>query len=468
MILRLARRTASLVALVLTPVAALAACDDSNAAVQPADRAQTPAIDGGLGADGAPSPSGGGGDRDAAGPQPGDGGSGDAAEPPRDAAPPGDADTSACPAQTQGGVSLSPGTPLSRPLVPNPIVSLGRPVTTTTGGYDATQLFAEPTAKGLSPWQPAAGESVTIDVGTGFHDLLMVWQIDYPDYVSQGAGFGLPYSYAIDVSPDGATWTNVVPETSTSYRSREAKFSFTGQSRVRFTMKASQSGPSFRAMQIFDVSNGTEDTWLVAGMGPSRFVYDDLEAPSFGSLVHGCRSKYYPALINISDLAPSISNFLTAIAAPAKDNWLTLNPDFHFWILTYGLGDVGDAGFASNLEAAVKQLLAAGKVPVLTHVQYVTPGNGGNASATAIAKLNTAIDALVTKYGLLPSPDMFAWFQAHPNELCGAGDTNDPSGFCGESQWNGIQPINVPSRPGVSDTIRLWAAAATAGGAYAN
>jgi hypothetical protein len=203
-------------------------------------------------------------------------------------------------------------------------------------------------------------------------------------------------------------------------------------------------------------------------MGPSRFVYDDLEAPGFGKLVNGCRGKYYPALINISDLAPSISDLVAALDAPAQSNWLTLNPDFHFWILTYGLGDLGDAkAFSSSLESAVKKLQTAGKVPVLTHVQYVTPGNGGNISASSITPLNAAIDALVAKYGLMPSPDMYAWFQAHPNELCTAADTNDPSGFCGESQWNGIQPINAPSRPGVSDTIRLWAAAATAGGAYA-
>jgi hypothetical protein len=447
-------RAVAVVACVL--LALLQACSSTSAS--PEDDAPAPAIDGGTGT----SAEGGGA-------APGsDGGAGDAGSTAHDAAPPGDADTSSCPAQTEAGVTLSSGTSLARALVPNPIVSLGRPVTTTTGGYDATQLFAEPRANAQA-WQPANGESVTIDIGAGPSELLVVWQIDYPDYVSQGAGFGLPYSYAIDVSPDGSSWTSAAGATTTSYRSREMKFSFSGQSRVRFTMKSSGSGTLFRSMKIFDVSNGSEDTWLVAGMGPSRFVYDDLEAPSFGKLVSSCRPKYYPALINISDLSPSISDFVTALDAPAPKNWLLLNPDFHFWILTYGLGDLGNASaFSSSLESAVKKLLAAGRVPVLTHVQYVAPGNGGGISASSITPLNAAIDALVAKYGLMPSPDMYGWFQAHSTELCSAADTNDPSGFCGESQWNGIQPINVPSRPGVSDTIRLWAAAATAAGAYAH
>jgi hypothetical protein len=223
-------------------------------------------------------------------------------------------------------------------------------------------------------------------------------------------------------------------------------------------------------MKIFDVSNGSEDTWLVAGMGPSRFVYDDLEAPGFGHLVNGCRPKYYPALINISDLSSSISDFLTAVQAPAATNWLSLNPDFHFWILTYGLGDLGGAAsdFSSNLESAVKLLIAAGKVPVLTHIQYVAASNGSQIDPTSIPPFNQAIDALVAKYSLLPAPDMYAWFEAHSSELCtSADDSDDPSGFCGESAWDGIEPTNLPSRTGVTDTIRLWAAAAIQGGAYA-
>jgi hypothetical protein len=300
----------------------------------------------------------------------------------------------------------------------------------------------------------------------------MTWEIAYADYAARGSGFGLPHDFQIDVSPDGSTWTNVVPRTTSSYRSREVKFSFAGNSYVRFTQVSTTPGDFtiFTSMKIFDASNGTDDTWLVAGMGPSRFVYGDLQAPGFGHLVNACRPKYYPALINISDVSVSISDFLTAVQAPAATNWLSLNPDFHFWILTYGLGDLGESAsaFSSQLESAVKLLLAAGKVPVLTHIQYVATGNGNNINPASIPPFNQAIDALVAKYGLLPTPDMYAWFQAHPTELCSsADDTHDSSGFCSESAWDGIEPTNLPSRTGVTDTIRLWAAATMTGGIYA-
>ena len=114
------------------------------------------------------------------------------------------------------------------------------------------------------------------------------------------------------------------------------------------------------------------------------------------------------------------------------------------------------------MESVIKLLLAANKVPILPHIQYVLPNNGGGLDPAVIAKFNLAIDQLVAKYTLLPAPDMYSWFQAHPDELCA------PADKCGESQWDGIQPIDLPSRPGISNTIRLWAAATNAAGVYTN
>src|SRR5262249_29137465 len=161
--------------------ALLQACSSPSAS-SAAEDAPASAIDGGGTGTNTPTSGGGGGGVTS------DGGAGDAGSTAHDAASVRDADTSTCPMQTEGGGRLPSGSALAHAVLPNPIVSLGRPVTTTTGGYDATQLFAEPQANAQA-WQPANGESVTIDVGAGPSELLIVWQIDYPDYVSQGAGF---------------------------------------------------------------------------------------------------------------------------------------------------------------------------------------------------------------------------------------------------------------------------------------
>src|SRR5579871_1578813 len=193
------------------------ATGERDAGGTPLDSGVTPAVDGGT-SDAGPPPDAGIPSRD--------GGT-----PPVDA---GSSDTTPCDAELDGGVMLSPGTPLAQAVVPNPILSLHRPVTTTTSGYDATQLFLDPpnpnnvsNLYGVG-WQPAPGESVTLDVGTGPSSVLMTWEVAYPDYLAQSAGFGLPYSYEIDTSPDGTTWTSAVPTTSCNYRSREVVLAFAG------------------------------------------------------------------------------------------------------------------------------------------------------------------------------------------------------------------------------------------------
>jgi hypothetical protein len=188
--------------------------------------------------------------------------------------------------------------------------------------------------------------------------------------------------------------------------------------------------------------------------------------------VNSCWPKYYPAFLNISGAPGTVLDLVDALKAPAKDNWLALNPDFHFWLINFGLSETNTttiSDFSTNMESAITLLLAAKKVPVVPHIPYVTPNNGQSYDPAVIAQFNVAIDQLVMKYKLLPAPDLYAWFKAHPNELCtAADDATDPTGFCGEPQWDGIEPINLASRPGASDTIRLWAAAATAGGVYQN
>src|SRR5262249_37531764 len=149
--------------------------------------------------------------------------------------------------------------------------------------------------------------------------------------------------------------------------------------KVRFTVPDNGVRAYFVTMKIFDASHGSSDTWLMTGSGPSRAVYDDVVAPGFGHLVNGCRSKYYPALLNISDIGGKVADLVDALKAPPEHNWLALNPDFHFWVLNFGMTDtqVGSvADFSAGLESAIQLLVAANRVPIVPRIQYVTADNG--------------------------------------------------------------------------------------------
>jgi len=216
---------------------------------------------------------------------------------------------------------------------------------------------------------------------------------------------------------------------------------------VRMTVTkvwSKQPGPphmSISEIDVHDISVASQDTWLVAGSAMTRFAYDGHITPLFPAIIHGAHAAYYPALIDIADL-PGSSQYLLANV----DRWLGLNPDFHFWILTYGLGDAeGNStptsrNFKQNMQAVIDKLKAAGVVPVLPRAQKTN-----DATHAHVADFNAIIDQLAIDNGLPPAPDFYAWFSAHPEHLCSTG--------CESPEHVGVDPNDA----GYAAMNTLWA-----------
>jgi acyl-CoA thioesterase-1 len=399
-----------------------------------------------------------------------------------------------CPAELGTAIAVSPGTASSRVLTANPIVSRTAAAEASVQSSQCSgacasddpvvQLFQGAGSNGN--WQGVAGDYVMINVGSGPTKLLLTWlNAGYPEYSAAGS-FNIATQYTIDVSSDGAHWQQPVVYTNnqsgTAYRTREHVFAFAGMSWVRFTINAFQGGgyAQFTSMDIYDASNGTDDTWAFLGSGPSRGTYSNASAPSFQDVIHTCHPGYMPATINLADLGGGVSYLAQNI-----DAWLALNPDMHFWVLAYGLDDANycgtpgaptdPMGFSTTLQSAITKIVSAGHVPVLPHVQAVGPDSslpcpspmpatcdfGTQGSCPGVEYLfvdqfNAQIDQLVQANHLLPTPDLFAWFQQSPAQLCQS--TND----C-EVGWVGVEPLDV----GVVAINRLWAAAADTARLYA-
>jgi hypothetical protein len=195
-----------------------------------------------------------------------------------------------------------------------------------------TQIFQGAGANGN--WQGSAGDYLEINVGPGPTKLLLTW-LDggYPEYAAT-AGYDIATRYTLDVSSDGTNWQAPVVHTNnqmgTVYRTREHILAFTGMSWVRFTINAvdGSSYAQFTSMDIYDVSNGSDDTWVFLGSGPSRGTYSNGVAPSFQDVIHTCHSSYMPATLNLADAQGTSAHLAQNI-----DAWLALNPDMHFWVL---------------------------------------------------------------------------------------------------------------------------------------
>jgi hypothetical protein len=340
-------------------------------------------------------------------------------------------------------------------LTPNPLISRGKPVQGSTdsaanafdGDYTTDQMWYGPGAGpngSIDMW-------VKINVGKGPTKLLFVYHhTATPDYtITPNISSGAPTAYNIEVSPDGSdgSWQKVVEvagdATSTTYRNRGHRFDFTGMSWVRWNITAtSDNNVNISEIDIYDVSKGNEDTWLFAGSAETRFAYQGQVTPSWPTLVAGKHASYFPAMIDIADTG-SHSDYL----AQNIDTWILLNPDFHHWVLVYGLGDAfgdtmpDDQNFKSNMQTAIDKLKAAGLSPIIPHIEKP------NADQFAhVADYDAVIDQLVADNQLEPGPDFYAWFAAHPEDYCGTSDCEAPA-FAG----------NVPSDSGMVHMNALWA-----------
>lgn len=344
-------------------------------------------------------------------------------------------------------------------LIPNPLISRGKPIESPQ--QNAAKAF-DGDYKADSSWVTAVADGsgaitnswVKINVGTGFKRLLLVWHhMGTPDYViAAESNFGAPNAYTIEVSPTGAdgTWKQAVSVdtgTSPTYRNRAHSFDFTGMSWVRMTitrMRTTQPGSrgvNLSEIEIFDVSRGMDDTWLFAGGGSARFSYDGHVSPMWPETIHGKHPDYYPAMINLGDLQGT-SEFLAA----QLDSYLTLNPDFKHWVLTYGLLDAeanvtpAARKFQANMQTVIDKLKAAGKVVLIPRAQAVTDSRHSH-----LAEYNTIIDQLVKANALPSAPDFYQWFSAHPEQLCMTGCENAD------------QIGSVPTDAGYLAMSTLWA-----------
>jgi lysophospholipase L1-like esterase len=99
------------------------------------------------------------------------------------------------------------------------------------------------------------------------------------------------------------------------------------------------------------------------------------------------------------------------------EDWLALNPDFHIWAIGYGTNDafekVPPALFDSQMQTLVDRIEAAGRVPVIARIPFASKGPAD----TDVQALNEVIDLVTARNGLLPGPDLYAWFSAHRDEL---------------------------------------------------
>jgi lysophospholipase L1-like esterase len=339
--------------------------------------------------------------------------------------------------------------------VPNPLISLGASVEASAGvTTPETVVDGIYHRGGANLGTPTRDEPqwIAIDTGGGPARLLLTWaDTAYGNYEGSKT---IPVDYRIETAPrfseDASDWEVAVEVEGNLARTGAHAFDFEDRRWVRLVVTAAP-GPTppvvIDEISLYDASEGgsgrVDDSWFFLGDSITAAAFPkNSNEDNFDAQVQAGRPEFFPAYLN-----GGISGETAADALERLPRVLEATRDLHYLAIGYGTNDswgnqsVTGVRFEQTMNELVDQALDAGLVPILARIPFA---NGANASGqdehATIPDFNAVIDRITAERGLPCGPDLFAWFQAHPDELMN--DGVHPTG-------NGSKSMN-----------RLWAEAA--------
>ncbi len=324
----------------------------------------------------------------------------------------------ACARPAAAAPGAAPPTPAPR-LRPTPLVSLGA---WTTGSMPDTVRLVDGRFRGTS-WgggKPTEARPAwaAIRLQRSYRRLLLTWTSSHNhDYFEQF--YGAPRTYRIETSADSTDgedgrWTVAAEVRDNPARSRAHAVPFEGQRWIRMVVtglpeKLNEWGLFLDEIELHDLSDGGNDTWVFLGDSITAGVFDraDERRPSFADSVAVLHPGYTPAMINAG--LPRLRSWE---AIDRVDEVLALNPEATVVAITLGSNDGDLEKLKVALGGIIDKVQAAGKIPLLSRIPYQTKYD-----QDYVAVKNQVVDQLVRERGLLPGPDLYGWFKARPGRL---------------------------------------------------
>ncbi len=305
------------------------------------------------------------------------------------------------------------------PLRPAPILSRGTPVAASRPGASVLVdgIYRDASWGGGLPTE-AAPAWAAIRIGRGPTRVLLSFTSSHNhDY--RELYYGAPVDYRLETSADSTdgangTWRTAVTVRGNPVRSRAHAVDFNGQIWIRLVVTAiapkhGRWGLFLDEIDVHDLSLGGDDVWVFLGDSIGAGVFDRSPAhrPSFTDRVAAAHPGYEPATIDAGFCANRTGDVLARI-----DDVLAWNPDARVFAILLGANDPDAETFRRDLDALVGRLQAAGRIVVVARLPYQTKYGEDH-----VAPKNRALDEVVAAHGLLPGPDLDAWFRARPERL---------------------------------------------------
>jgi lysophospholipase L1-like esterase len=255
--------------------------------------------------------------------------------------------------------------------------------------------------------------------------IYLVWYNDptygYDHTLAGGPGYNNPGTYTVEANAAAGGslpttgWVTMESVAHNVLHSRDYVLPFAGYNWVRINASVSDGSPGnsdiVLNLDVYDAGDGVTDGWLFAGdsITASGMGHNDLSvhAESFTNQVEAL-TGIYPAQQNAGMGGWSSGDMLSRLPG-----WLQ---SFHGRYVTLSLGTNDAAGsvapgaFYDNMAALVKQVLAAGKIPVVPTIPWSRDPN----RAQNIPALNKQIQKLYKTFPrVIPGPDLYGFLEAN-------------------------------------------------------
>jgi lysophospholipase L1-like esterase len=259
--------------------------------------------------------------------------------------------------------------------------------------------------------------------------IYVLWYNDptygYDHTLGGGPGYNNPGSYTLEANAAAggslptSGWVTLESVVGNVLHSRDSVLPFAGYNWVRINASVSDGSPGnsdiVLSLDVYDAGGGVTDGWLFAGdsITANGMGHNDLSvhAESFTNQV-GALSGIYPPQQNAGMGGWSAGDLI-----PHLPRWLQA---FHGKYVTLSLGTNDAAGgaapgaFYDNMAALIKQVLAAGKIPVVPTI----PWSRDPTHARNIPALNKQIQKLYRAFpSVIPGPDLYAYLEAHEDYI---------------------------------------------------
>ncbi len=318
--------------------------------------------------------------------------------------------------------------PVTHPITPMPIISQNVPAYSSANENGSNAMAANDTNQS-SAW--SANDAIgwlAYDLSSkplaARHMVLLAWYDrwagDYFFY--NGQNLIKDYKIEINMAAGGGSvptsgWITVLAVNNNQHNSRQHEINMQGANWIRINVSASHLGSATLDMDIYDVSNGITDFWLL--MGDSiTFMAMQRNGNNLQNRVHAFKSTAWPGIACAAEGGTSSTTGLQIIndvLASFPGKFITLN---------YGTNDHpqdGDVSFFNRMDTLCMKIIAAGKTPIIPTMPW--PRNSDSASV-AMQKINM-INQLYAKYPtqLIRGPDLWKLFKTNP-ALIAPGDVH--------------------------------------------